>query len=270
MPPSLAPPCRLALFLASLFLAPQFILRLSTPVHTVTLKRDVSRTAATGIILGTPDFTKMKAAAGLLVSAVVRWPFALHSGTEFNALGAFSCGAGLTTWIKCKCICSLILLPTISVAWKIVRSSDQQKFLSTPLFAVIGAPTTKGMDTVPVNPVSIASLPSLKDYPPSTRSQTSISIVTQPTVTLQILHEVLALSVFTVWLQPTLFANFERESLSKTHFQLNYLLQITIYELSTRIENIGFFRLPAHQISALRICNLLPNFWRENLLKLCF
>ncbi|KAJ7708225.1 hypothetical protein B0H17DRAFT_917299 [Mycena rosella] len=92
-------------------------------------------------------------------------------------------------------------------------------FLSAPSFAVVGASDDEtkfgtivfkamlenGMDVTPINPFVTASqgipcLPSLADIPDPAR--TSISVVTPPTATLEILRQAHALGVFAVWLQP--------------------------------------------------------------------
>ncbi|KAF7325040.1 CoA-binding domain-containing protein [Mycena kentingensis (nom. inval.)] len=92
-------------------------------------------------------------------------------------------------------------------------------FLAAPRFAVVGASgddakfgtivfktmLEMGLDAVPVNPYAPSSaghpcVPSLEDLP--NPEQTSVSIVTQPAVTLAILHQAIALGVPAVWLQP--------------------------------------------------------------------
>ncbi|KAJ6531387.1 CoA-binding protein, partial [Mycena vulgaris] len=92
-------------------------------------------------------------------------------------------------------------------------------FLSAPSFAVVGASDDdtkfgtivfkamldKGMDVAPINPFVSASqgipcLHSLADIADPAR--TSISVVTQPSVTLEILRQAQALGIFSVWLQP--------------------------------------------------------------------
>ncbi|KAJ6507115.1 hypothetical protein DFH09DRAFT_1200011 [Mycena vulgaris] len=117
---------------------------------------------------------------------------------------------------RVSALCLLLLLPSLSIA---VNTSDEQKFLSAPSFAVVGASNNaskvgtmvlkallaKGMSAVPINPFvaesqGITTLDSLSDLP--NPAQTSISIVTQPAVTLQILKQAHDLGVFAVWLQP--------------------------------------------------------------------
>nr|GAT48176.1 predicted protein [Mycena chlorophos] len=85
--------------------------------------------------------------------------------------------------------------------------SKTDHFLSAPSFAVVGASEDEtkfgtivlktmleqGLDAVPVNP----SLSDLDDP-----ERTSISIVTQPAVTLSILYQAVELGVPAVWLQP--------------------------------------------------------------------
>ncbi|KAJ7929605.1 CoA-binding protein, partial [Mycena leptocephala] len=92
-------------------------------------------------------------------------------------------------------------------------------FLSAPSFAVVGASDDEtkfgtivfktmldqGMDVVPINPFvsesqGIPCLDSLTEIADPTR--TSISVVTQPSVTLEILRQASALGIFAVWLQP--------------------------------------------------------------------
>ncbi|KAF8206032.1 CoA-binding protein, partial [Mycena galopus ATCC 62051] len=92
-------------------------------------------------------------------------------------------------------------------------------FLSAPSFAVVGASDDEtkfgtivfktmleqGLDVVPINPFvpesqGVPCLDSLAEIADPAR--TSISIVTQPSVTLQILREATALGIFAVWLQP--------------------------------------------------------------------
>ncbi|KAJ7474851.1 succinyl CoA synthetase-like protein [Mycena latifolia] len=92
-------------------------------------------------------------------------------------------------------------------------------FLSAPSFAVVGASDdeskfgtivfkamlAKGMDVTPINPFVPASqgitcLHSLADIADPAR--TSISVVTPPSVTLEIVRQAHALGVFSVWLQP--------------------------------------------------------------------
>ncbi|KAF7320835.1 CoA-binding domain-containing protein [Mycena chlorophos] len=97
--------------------------------------------------------------------------------------------------------------------------SKTDHFLSAPSFAVVGASEDEtkfgtivlktmleqGLDAVPVNPYSpfsegkpcIHSLADLDDP-----ERTSISIVTQPAVTLSILHQAIELGIPAVWLQP--------------------------------------------------------------------
>ncbi|KAJ7474855.1 CoA binding domain-containing protein [Mycena latifolia] len=92
-------------------------------------------------------------------------------------------------------------------------------FLSAPSFAVVGASNdenkfgtivfkemlNKGMDVAPINPFVPASqgipcLHSLSNIADPAR--TSISVVTQPSVTLEIVRQAHALGIFSVWLQP--------------------------------------------------------------------
>ncbi|KAJ6480309.1 CoA binding domain-containing protein [Mycena sanguinolenta] len=97
--------------------------------------------------------------------------------------------------------------------------SKKQLFLSAPSFAVVGASDDdtkfgtivfktmleQGLDVVPINPFvtesqGVPCLDSLAEIVDPAR--TSISIVTQPSVTLQILRQATALGIFAVWLQP--------------------------------------------------------------------
>ncbi|KAJ7143821.1 CoA binding domain-containing protein [Mycena epipterygia] len=101
----------------------------------------------------------------------------------------------------------------------LLLESKTELFLSAPSFAVVGASDDeskygtivfktmlkKGMDVVPINPFVSASqgipcLHSLSDIVDPAR--TSISVVTQPSVTLQILRQASELGIFAVWLQP--------------------------------------------------------------------
>ncbi|KAJ7605622.1 NAD-P-binding protein [Mycena polygramma] len=92
-------------------------------------------------------------------------------------------------------------------------------FLSAPSFAVVGASDDdtrfgtivfktmldKGLDVVPINPFVPESqgVPCLRTLAEIVDpSRTSISVVTQPSVTLQILQQASALGIFAVWLQP--------------------------------------------------------------------
>ncbi|KAJ6551922.1 hypothetical protein B0H19DRAFT_950596 [Mycena capillaripes] len=97
--------------------------------------------------------------------------------------------------------------------------SKTDLFLSAPSFAVVGASDDEtkfgtivfktmldqGMDVVPINPFvaesqGVPCLHSLADIADPAR--TSISVVTQPSVTLQILRQASTLGIFAVWLQP--------------------------------------------------------------------
>ncbi|KAJ7017295.1 CoA binding domain-containing protein [Mycena alexandri] len=114
----------------------------------------------------------------------------------------------------------LCLLPLLSTA---SNSSDLATttavFLSAPSFAVVGASNDEtkfgtivfktmleqGLNAVPVNPFvsesqGISCLDTLASLPDP--AHTSISIVTQPAVTLQILRQASALGILAVWLQP--------------------------------------------------------------------
>ncbi|KAK7052581.1 CoA-binding domain-containing protein [Favolaschia claudopus] len=115
----------------------------------------------------------------------------------------------------------LCVVPALFVASKAsaLLESNTKLFLSAPSFAVVGASNDEskfgtivfkamlehGMDVVPVNPFvaeshGISCLHSLDDIVDP--AHTSISIVTQPSVTLQILRQASALGIFAVWLQP--------------------------------------------------------------------
>ncbi|KAJ7201198.1 CoA binding domain-containing protein [Mycena haematopus] len=97
--------------------------------------------------------------------------------------------------------------------------SKKDLFLSALSFAVVGASDDEfkfgtivfktmleqGLDVVPINPFvtesqGVPCLDSLAEIADPAR--TSISVVTQPSVTLQILHQASALGIFAVWLQP--------------------------------------------------------------------
>ncbi|KAJ7058993.1 NAD-P-binding protein [Mycena amicta] len=92
-------------------------------------------------------------------------------------------------------------------------------FLAAPSYAVVGASDDaskfgtivlntmleKGMNAVPVNPFvstseGISCLNSLADLPDP--AHTSVSVITQPSVSLSILQQATALGVPMVWLQP--------------------------------------------------------------------
>ncbi|KAJ7294004.1 hypothetical protein C8J57DRAFT_1270594 [Mycena rebaudengoi] len=114
----------------------------------------------------------------------------------------------------------LLLVPCLSAASQVALfESRKELFLSAPSFAVVGASgdeskygtivfktlLDQGVDVVPINPFSptsqgIPCLHSLADLPDPSR--TSISIVTQPSVTLEILKQAEDLGIFAVWLQP--------------------------------------------------------------------
>ncbi|KAJ7212955.1 NAD-P-binding protein [Mycena pura] len=98
-------------------------------------------------------------------------------------------------------------------------AATQKLFMSSPYFAVVGASKdqtkfgtkilqwykTRGMTVHPVHPreaelEGIATLASVADLPAPT--ETSISIVTPPVVTLSILQAALPLGVRAAWIQP--------------------------------------------------------------------
>ncbi|KAF7364591.1 CoA-binding domain-containing protein [Mycena venus] len=100
-----------------------------------------------------------------------------------------------------------------------LHETKTELFLSAPSFAVVGASDDetkfgtivfktmleKGMDVVPINPFvsesqGIPCLHSLAEI--ADPAQTSISVVTQPAVSLQILQQATALGILAVWLQP--------------------------------------------------------------------
>jgi len=112
----------------------------------------------------------------------------------------------------------LFTVPALCAASKVVESKTEL-FLSAPSFAVVGASDDEtkfgtivfktmleqGLDVVPINPFiaesqGIPCLASLAEIADPAR--TSISVVTQPSVTLQILRQASALGIFAVWLQP--------------------------------------------------------------------
>ncbi|KAJ7474857.1 CoA binding domain-containing protein [Mycena latifolia] len=101
----------------------------------------------------------------------------------------------------------------------VLLASKTEMFMSAPSFAVVGASNDetkfgtivfkemleKGLDVAPINPFvptsqGIPCLQSLADIADPAR--TSISVVTQPSVTLQILRQAHALGIFSIWLQP--------------------------------------------------------------------
>ncbi|KAJ7194889.1 NAD-binding protein [Mycena rebaudengoi] len=92
----------------------------------------------------------------------------------------------------------LLLVPCLSAA----SSNIQELFLSAPSFAVVGASNneTKFGTIFSAASQGIPCLPSLADLPDP--SHTSVSIVTPPSVTLEILKQVAALGIFAIWLQP--------------------------------------------------------------------
>ncbi|KAJ7241415.1 NAD-P-binding protein [Mycena rebaudengoi] len=106
----------------------------------------------------------------------------------------------------------LLLVPYLSAASNI--ENKQELFLSAPSFAVVGASNNEtkfgtivfktllahGADVFSVASQGIPCLPSLADLPDP--SHTSVSIVTPPSVTLEILKQAAALGIFAVWLQP--------------------------------------------------------------------
>ncbi|KAJ7780566.1 CoA binding domain-containing protein [Mycena maculata] len=98
-------------------------------------------------------------------------------------------------------------------------AQKEARFLSAPKFAVVGASSTiskngfkalkflvdRHKDVVPINPnvtevLDIPALKTLSELPDPTH--TSVSIVTQPAVTLKILQDAKALGIFALWLQP--------------------------------------------------------------------
>ncbi|KAJ7474858.1 hypothetical protein FB451DRAFT_277149 [Mycena latifolia] len=113
----------------------------------------------------------------------------------------------------------LLVAARLSVASIAVLASKTEMFLSAPSFAVVGASNdenkfgtivfkemlNKGMDVAPINPFVPASqgipcLHSLSNIADPAR--TSVSVVTQPSVTLEIVRQAHALGIFSVWLQP--------------------------------------------------------------------
>ncbi|KAJ7241406.1 NAD(P)-binding protein [Mycena rebaudengoi] len=107
----------------------------------------------------------------------------------------------------------LLLAACLSAASSNIEST-QELFLSAPLFAVVGASNNEtkfgtivfktllahGADVFSAASQGIPCLPSLADLPDP--SHTSVSIVTPPSVTLEILKQAAALGIFAVWLQP--------------------------------------------------------------------
>ncbi|KAJ7069935.1 hypothetical protein C8F01DRAFT_977622 [Mycena amicta] len=105
------------------------------------------------------------------------------------------------------------------VSRALLLQSKTELFLSAPSFAVVGASgdeskfgtivfktmLDRGLDVVPINPFAPFSygkpcVNALADLPDPKR--TSISVITQPSVTLNILRQAAELGVFAVWLQP--------------------------------------------------------------------
>ncbi|KAJ7058975.1 CoA binding domain-containing protein [Mycena amicta] len=123
---------------------------------------------------------------------------------------------------------SFALLPLFGAAFASVAkplprdlsvSAKINLFLAAPSYAVVGASDDaskfgtvvlktmldKGLSAVPVNPFvstseGISCLDSLADL--SNPAHTSVSVVTQPSVSLSILQQATALGVPMVWLQP--------------------------------------------------------------------
>ncbi|KAJ7241418.1 hypothetical protein C8J57DRAFT_1526886 [Mycena rebaudengoi] len=126
----------------------------------------------------------------------------------------------------------LLLVSCLSAASSNIENK-QELFLSAPSFAVVGASNNEAKfrdDSKPLQPTpafhrlttpcpqvfktllahgadvfsaasqGITCLPSLADLPDP--SHTSVSIVTPPSVTLEILKQAAALGIFAVWLQP--------------------------------------------------------------------
>ncbi|KAJ7732644.1 CoA binding domain-containing protein [Mycena metata] len=115
----------------------------------------------------------------------------------------------------------LSVLPALCAAStpSLLAESKKELFLSAPTFAVVGASDDEtkfgtivfktmleqGLDVVPINPFipesqGVSCLGSLAELADPAR--TSISVVTQPAVTLEILRQASALGIFSVWLQP--------------------------------------------------------------------
>ncbi|KAJ7241429.1 NAD-P-binding protein [Mycena rebaudengoi] len=107
----------------------------------------------------------------------------------------------------------LLLVSCLSAASSNIENK-QELFLSAPSFAVVGASNNEakfgtivfktllahGADVFSAASQGIPCLPSLADLPDP--SHTSVSIVTPPSVTLEILKQAAALGIFAVWLQP--------------------------------------------------------------------
>ncbi|KAJ7069932.1 CoA binding domain-containing protein [Mycena amicta] len=129
--------------------------------------------------------------------------------------------------IRCFTSVSFALLPFLGTVFASVVNprgdlSVPDKialFLAAPSYAVVGASDDaskfgtivlntmleKGMNAVPVNPFvstseGISCLNSLADLPDP--AHTSVSVITQPSVSLSILQQATALGVPMVWLQP--------------------------------------------------------------------
>ncbi|KAJ7017294.1 NAD(P)-binding protein [Mycena alexandri] len=112
------------------------------------------------------------------------------------------------------------MLPVLSAASSTPDLATKTAvFLSAPSFAVVGASEDESkfgtivfktmleqdLNAVPINPFvsesqGISCLDTLASLPDP--AHTSISIVTQPAVTLQILQQASALGILAVWIQP--------------------------------------------------------------------
>ncbi|KAJ7634622.1 CoA binding domain-containing protein [Roridomyces roridus] len=100
----------------------------------------------------------------------------------------------------------LMLAPRLCIAF-LVQESQKELFLNETKFGTIVFKTmlAKGLDVVPINPLvpesqGVPCLSSLSDLVDPAR--TAISVVTQPAVTLDVLHQAQELGIFAVWLQP--------------------------------------------------------------------
>ncbi|KAI8365184.1 CoA-binding protein [Radiomyces spectabilis] len=97
--------------------------------------------------------------------------------------------------------------------------SAAQRFIRSPQFAVVGASTSpekfgnkvlrwyikSGLKVIPINPKvaeieSLATVASIKELPNPT--ETALSVITPPKITLQVLKDAEELGIQNVWIQP--------------------------------------------------------------------
>ncbi|KAL6866663.1 NAD(P)-binding protein [Trichoderma novae-zelandiae] len=107
-----------------------------------------------------------------------------------------------------------------------VTEATAKRFFSSPLFAVVGASSNPakfghkvhawyldhGLPVTPINPTSPTVKVNEKDHPtlPDVKSlprptETSVSIITHPAITINVLKEAKSVGIPAVWLQPGTF-----------------------------------------------------------------